>query len=73
MDRGRGMPCEICGCPDAKWLRVSTVAQNFKMSTKKVRRLIKRGEIEAVRFGGEWRIDHDFLDRYVREEIVREV
>lgn len=62
------MICEVCGCPAARWLRVSTVARRFKCSTKKVRRLIKRGELEGVRFGGEWRVDHDSLDDYVRKD-----
>jgi len=65
------MVCEVCGCPAVRWLRVGTVARQFKCSPKKVRRLIKRGEIEGVRFGREWRIDHDSLDQYVREDSVR--
>ncbi len=65
------MVCEICGCPSARWLRVSTVARHFKCSPKKVRRLIKRGEIDGVRFGGEWRVDHESLDEYVRKDSVR--
>lgn len=65
------MVCEICGCPTARWLRVGTVARQFKCSAKKVRRLIKRGELDGVRFGGQWRVDHESLDEYVREDSVR--
>ncbi|MHC5034101.1 MAG: helix-turn-helix domain-containing protein [Planctomycetota bacterium] len=65
------MNCEMCGCPAVKWLRVGTVARQFECSPKLVRRLIKRGEIEGVRFGGEWRIDHASLDDYVRKDSVR--
>ncbi|MFO7955886.1 MAG: helix-turn-helix domain-containing protein [Candidatus Brocadiia bacterium] len=65
------MACEICGCPEERWLRVSTVARQFRCSTKRVRRLIKRGEIDGVLFGGEWRVDHRSLDDYVRKDSVR--
>ncbi|MHC4481233.1 MAG: helix-turn-helix domain-containing protein [Planctomycetota bacterium] len=65
------MGCVVCGCPEAKWLRVGTVAAQFKCTPKRVRRLIKKGEIEAVRFGGHWRIDHQSLDDYVRKDSIR--
>lgn len=65
------MGCKVCGCPEVKWLRVSTVARQFKCTPKLVRRLIKQGQIEAVRFGGEWRVDHRSLDDYVRKDSVR--
>jgi len=65
------MQCKICGCPDLRWLRVGTVARSFKVTPKVVRRLIKKGEIEGVRFGGEWRVDHQSLDDYVRKDSVR--
>jgi excisionase family DNA binding protein len=65
------MQCPICGCPDLRWLRVGTVARRFGVTPKVVRRLLKKGEIEAVRFGGEWRIDHESLDDYVRKDSIR--
>ena len=65
------MACKICGCPEVRWLRVSTVAQQFKCSPKRVRRLIKRGQIDGVRFGAHWRVDHQSLDEYVRKDSVR--
>ena len=61
------MDCKICGCPDARWLRVRTVARQFRCSAKKVRRLILRGELEGLRLGGEWRVDHLSLDRFVQQ------
>ena len=60
------MRCETCGCPEGRWLRVRTVAQHFGCDPKKVRRLIHMGELEALRFGREWRVDHASLDRLVR-------
>ena len=64
------MACPICGCPDVRWVRVSTVAQQFGCSEKKVRRMIKKGELEGVQFGREWRVDHRSLDRLVAGEAV---
>lgn len=61
------MICKLCGCPNTKWLRVCTVADRFECSTKKVRRLILSGQLEGVRLGREWRVDHKSLDRLVRE------
>jgi len=66
-----GVRCPVCGCPPARWLRVRTVARQFNASDKRVRRLIKSGELDAVRFGGHWRIDHESLDAYVRRDSVR--
>ncbi|MGD2175675.1 MAG: helix-turn-helix domain-containing protein [Candidatus Brocadiaceae bacterium] len=65
------MTCRICGCPDRRWLPVRTVARQFGCTAKHVRRLIKRGELEGVRFGREWRVDHETLDRRVREDSIR--
>jgi excisionase family DNA binding protein len=50
---------------------VGTVARQFGYSPKSVRRLIKRGELEGVRFAGEWRVDHESLDEYVCKDSVR--
>lgn len=65
------MTCDVCGCPNRRWLRVRTVARQFACSTKHIRRLIKQGEIDGVRFGGHWRVDHESLDAYVRKDSVR--
>ncbi len=65
------MRCKVCGCPELRWLRVGTVAQQFGCTPKVLRRLIKKGEIDGVRIGGEWRIDHQSLDDYVRKDSVR--
>ena len=65
------MECLVCGCPKLRWLTVRAVAQRFKCTPKLVRRLIKNGEIEGVRIGNRWRIDHQSLDDYVCRESVR--
>lgn len=64
------MPCQICGCPTVRWLRVGTVATQFGCSPKKVRRMIKQGELDGIQFGGQWRVDHVSLDRYVRKDAL---
>jgi excisionase family DNA binding protein len=65
------MACEICGCPKVRWLCVRVVAEEFRCTPKAVRRLILKGEIDGVRFGKDWRIDHESLDEYVKRESVR--
>jgi len=65
------MRCEICGCMKRRWLRVSTVARQFGVTDKRVRRMIKEGEVNGVRFGGQWRVDHESLDEYVCRDSVR--
>jgi len=66
------MGCPICGCPQVRWLRISTVARHFGCSAKKVRRLLKEGALEGVRLGREWRVDHNSLDRLVRQYSLEE-
>ena len=58
--------CKVCGCQNTRWLRVSQVAAQFRCSEKKVRRMIKEGEVHAVLFGRQWRVDHASLDAFVR-------
>lgn len=65
------MACEICGCPEVRWLRVSTVARQFAASPKRVRRMLKSGQIDGVLFGGEWRVDHESLDDFICTDSVR--
>ena len=38
--------CQVCGCPEVRWLRVRTIARQFGCSQKRVRRMVKRGEID---------------------------
>ena len=68
---GRDGMCPMCGCPAVRWLRVGTVARQFGVSEKRVRRLLKAGAVDGVLFGGQWRIDHESLDHYVVRDSVR--
>ncbi len=65
------MACEICGCPESRWLSTETVAAQLECSARTVRRMIQRGEVDGVRMRGRWRVDHESLDDYLRMESVR--
>jgi len=64
------MNCAVCGCPNVKWLRVSTVAKQFGCSARKVRRFLHSGCLEGVLFGRDWRVDHASLDRFVQGQLL---
>jgi excisionase family DNA binding protein len=63
--------CEICGCPEARWLSTETVAAQLDCNPRTVRRMIQRGELDGMRLRGRWRVDHESLDDYVSAESVR--
>jgi excisionase family DNA binding protein len=65
------MCCEICGCPESRWLSTETVAAQLDCSGRTVRRLIQRGELDGVRVAGRWRVNHESLDEYLSAESVR--
>lgn len=52
------------------FLTVSQVAQSLQVSTMTVYRLIKRGELEAVRVGGNYRIKPDSFYKYINDSTV---
>ena len=56
-----------------KLLTIQEVADTMKVSEKTVRRLIKRGEIEAYKLGerGQLRVKECELERYVEAQIVQ--
>ena len=45
---------------------METVARQFGCTAKKVRRMIHSGELEGMRLGREWRVDHASVDRLVQ-------
>ena len=63
--------CEICGCPEARWLSTETVAMQLACSARTVRRMIERGDIDGTRLRGRWRVDHESLDAFVGKDSVR--
>ncbi|HWH36133.1 MAG TPA: helix-turn-helix domain-containing protein [Acidimicrobiales bacterium] len=49
----------------AQYLTVAEVADNLRVSTMTVYRLIKAGELGAVRVGKSYRLSVDEVDRYL--------
>ena len=49
----------------ATYLTVAEVAAMLRVSTMTVYRLIKAGELPAMRVGKSFRLDEDAVDRYV--------
>ncbi len=67
-------------CPESEWLTVGQVAEELKISTSIVYRLIRNGELEAVNIvdsngriaqRGHYRIKRSCLDRYLDVKKVR--
>ena len=52
-------------------LTVAEVASAMRVSTMTVYRLIKSGQLGAVRVGKNFRIRESDVDRYLRERVVR--
>lgn len=50
---------------EAKFLTVAEVASQMRVSNMTVYRLIKAGELGAVRVGKSYRIREDDIDRYL--------
>ena len=48
-------------------LSLREVADRLGVSEMTVRRLVKRGELVAVRVGGQYRISEENLQRYISE------
>lgn len=49
----------------ARFLTVAEVADSLRVSTMTVYRLIKAGELRAVRVGKSYRLAEDDVDRYL--------
>lgn len=50
-----------------KWLTCKEVAEHWQLSQNTVNRMIKRGELAAVRFGKTWRIPAASVADYERK------
>ena len=51
-------------------LTVSEVASTMRVSNMTVYRLIKSGQLSAIRVGKNYRIRESEVDRYLRERVV---
>jgi excisionase family DNA binding protein len=55
----------------ARFLTVAEVADLIRVSTMTVYRLIKAGEMRAVRVGKSYRVREDDLDRYLSQHYTQ--
>lgn len=46
------------------WFTCKEVAEHWRLSCNTVNRMVRRGELEAVRFGKTWRIPAEAVRRY---------
>lgn len=53
-----------------RFLTPGEVASVLRVSVEVIRRLLRRGEIPAVRIGRTWRVDEDELQRWLRRGVL---
>lgn len=46
-------------------LTVEDIAEQFKVSTRTVVRLIERNELRAIRVGRQWRVYREWIDEWL--------
>lgn len=56
---------------DQRFLTPDEVASLLRVSSEAVRRLLRRGEIPAIRVGRAWRIDAEAFQRWLRRGLAR--
>jgi excisionase family DNA binding protein len=54
--------------PLLRLFKLGDVAEALSTSERTLRRKIASGEIQALRFGGQWRITQDEFDRLTQEQ-----
>jgi excisionase family DNA binding protein len=59
---GKGKPFE------RRWLLASEVADLMSCSEKKIKRLLKSGQIPGAKFGASWRVDWPSLNTQMERE-----
>lgn len=50
--------------PERQWLTCREVAEHWQISQNTVGRMIRRGELKALRFGAVWRIPMESVTNY---------
>lgn len=53
-----------------KLLTVSEIAELFRTTRQQVRKMLRNGEIPAVKVGREWRIPQEYLEEFIEENIM---
>ena len=51
-------------------LTVREVAELFQTTRQQVRKMLRNGEIPAVKVGREWRISQEYLKEFIEENIM---
>lgn len=51
-------------------LTVKELARILKITRQQVRKMIRSGEIPAVKVGREWRIPREYLNEFIEENIM---
>lgn len=51
-------------------LTVKELARILKTTRQQVRKMIRSGEIPAVKVGREWRIPREYLNEFIEENIM---
>lgn len=57
-----------CGCKACqKYFSIASLAEQFELSQKTIRRMITEGRLKARRIGGSVRIPHEELSKIIKE------
>lgn len=57
-----------CGCKACqKYFSIASLAVQFDLSQKTIRRMITEGRLKAKRIGGSIRISHEELSKIIRD------
>ena len=68
--RTRSHPVRTIPCMSERLLTAGEVAETLRVSTMTIYRLIRRGELPAVRVGRNYRVRVSDLDRYLEQQTV---
>lgn len=54
------------------WMTIEEVATRLEVTTRSVNNYIKKGELEAFKMGGRWRITEEALQKFIasRKNVV---
>jgi excisionase family DNA binding protein len=62
---GHGLPCPVSG----KVLDVRDLAELFKCSREKIKRMARRGNLPAFKFGKHWYVRQDDLEHFLANQL----
>ena len=66
--QNRGPSCSVSG----KVLDVRDLAEIFKCSREKIKRMARRGNLPAFKFGKHWYVRQDDLERFLANQVQSE-